>query len=74
MSLELFAVFCAKAIGCPECDKPIEQINDLKENVVKITQIGGKPLKIMISETVTLLCTNCRWEETTENWKQYIKT
>ena len=73
MSLELLALISLQAVRCPACGASVGETRDYEARWVEIPQVGGKPLRTLVGEEVTLICRGCGWNARTRDWRQYVK-
>jgi len=73
MSFVLMGALAAKVLKCPTCGGAIDRTEDYRAQFLDIPQIGGPPIREMVREHVTLVCTSCSWRLRTDNWRAFIQ-
>lgn len=72
MSFSLLAAIAANVVECPSCGQAIRKMRDYQAEFVEIPQLGGRPLRELASDKVTLVCGECDWQKRTDNWREFL--
>lgn len=71
-SPELVEAIARKLLKCPKCNCQVGTAENYKAKLAD-RLVGGRTIKVFVSEEVTLVCYKCGLETRVTDWKAHLK-